>query len=135
MKWLKRSGLLLMVVLAGLFAVQWAASETTGEVISITTFDDAGKSHETRLWVVDSGGEAWIRAGSDTAGWYARVLSNPKVSMTRGGETNNYTAIAVPEATDTVNGLMRAKYNWGEKVISRLINRSASVAVRLEPAH
>lgn len=134
MNWFKGVALLVLVVLVGLFAVQWAASETTGEVIVLTSTDSSGEAHQTRLWVVDSGGEAWLRAGGDGAGWYQQIVANPAVSMTRNGETRSYVAIAVPAATDTVNGLMRAKYGWGEKVIGQMIDRSRSVAIRLEPA-
>ena len=134
MKLLKTLAICALLAVLGLLALQWAASETTGEVVVLQSTDAAGDTHETRLWIVDSGGEAWLRAGQERAGWYQQIKTNPAVSMTRAGETRNYTAIPTPAATDTVNGLMRAKYGWGETVISKLFDRANSVAVRLAPA-
>jgi len=134
MKLLKTIAILIFFALLGLLALQWAASETTGEVVVLQSTDSEGNTHKTRLWVVDSGGEAWLRAGQDSAGWYQQIKTNPAVSMTRAGETRNYTAVPSPAATDTVNGLMRAKYGWGESVISKIFARANSVAVRLAPA-
>ena len=134
MKWVKRIALLAVLAVAGLFGLQYAASETTGEVVVLTTTDEQGAAHETRLWVVDNGGEAWLRAGMDQAGWYGRILKNPSVTLMRNGHEANFTAVPVPAATDTISGLVRKKYGWGEKLISKTIDRKASVAIRLEPA-
>jgi hypothetical protein len=54
-------GVLAAVVLAlGLFYVVLAES---GEVVVLETRDAAGAVHETRLWVVDHEGFAWLRTG------------------------------------------------------------------------
>ena len=132
MKWVKRIALVLILVVLGLAALQYLASETTGEVIVLTTTDSNGESQETRLWIVDSGGEPWLRAGQDAAGWYGRILQNPTVQLTRDGTTATYTAVPNAAATDTINGLMREKYTWGETVISIFFDRSSSIAIRLD---
>ena len=134
MKWVKRVSLLVLVALVGLALLQYAASESTGEVVVLTTTDAAGETHETRLWIVDNGGQAWLRAGQDSAGWYARIQQNPRVELTRDGETNAFIAVPQPAATDSINALIREKYTWGAKVIARLIPSGGKVAIRLDPA-
>jgi len=133
MIWLKRIATLAILLMIGLFALQWAASETTGEVVVLTTTDAAGANHETRLWIVDYNSNAWLRAGSEGASWFQRLQVNSTVSLTRNGESKRYVAIPAPEASKTINDLLSAKYNWGDKVIGKLIDRSAAIAVKLEP--
>ena len=133
MKWVKRLAILAVLAILGLLGLQYAASETTGEVVVLTTTDADGNAHETRLWIVDTGGEAWLRAGMDQAGWYGRILQNPAVTLMRNGSSANFTAVPVPAATDTISSLVREKYGWGDKLISKTIDRKSSVAIRLEP--
>lgn len=134
MKWVKRLAILAALVIVGFLGLQYAASETTGEVVVLTTTDADGNSHETRLWIVDNGGEAWLRAGMNKSSWYGRILENPSVTLMRNGSAAQYTAVPVPAATDTISGLVRQKYGWGDKLISKMMDRKASVAIRLEPA-
>ena len=133
MIWLKRIATLVIILMIGLFALQWAASETTGEVVVLTTTDAAGANHETRLWVADHDGSVWLRAGSEGTSWFQRLQVNPTISLTRNGESKRYTAMPMRDASKTINELLSAKYSWGDKVISKLIDRSAAIAVKLEP--
>lgn len=134
MKWAKRGAILVILAIVGLVGLQYAASETTGEVVVLTTSDSDGNPHETRLWIVDNGGEAWLRAGGDTAGWYGQILENATVTLMRNGSSAVFTAVPVPAATDTISSLMRDKYTWGDKLVSKMIDRKASIAILLEPA-
>jgi len=134
MKWIKRIALTLLVVFAGLLAVQYAASETTGEVVVLTTTDRDGATHETRLWIVDHDNHAWLRSGQgDTAGWLARAKSHPQVTVMRNDTPREFIAVPTPDATKTVSELMRKKYTWGDQLIRTLMGGSTAVAVRLDP--
>ncbi len=134
MKWVERLALFAVLAIVTMIGLQYIASETTGEVVVLTTTDDAGTTHETRLWVVDNGAEVWLRAGIDQAGWYSRILENPAVSLRRNDRSANYTAVPIPAATAAIANLVREKYGWGDALISWALGRNASVAVRLDPS-
>ena len=72
---------------------QYLASES-GEVVVLRTLDAAGGVHETRLWVVDHDGSAWLRAGNPTGGWFPRLSARPEVEVVRGSETRKFLAAA-----------------------------------------
>jgi len=123
--------------LVGLFvavmALQMVASES-GEVVVLTTTDAAGAPQETRLWVVDYDGSAWLRAGSDQQGWYGRLQRQPQVKVERAGATSEYTAQPVPAETPQINRLMSEKYGWADRFIGMMFPRDNAVAIRLVPA-
>ena len=133
---------LLLVVLA--FGLQILASES-GEVVVLRTSVD-GETQETRLWIVDDRGVSWLRSGSPDAGWYQRVRANPVVSIQcqsnrrrcqieRGSELLEFHAFPIEGGppVDRVNRLMFEKYGWAEDYIGLFIDRSRSVAIRLDP--
>ena len=120
-------GLIVLVVI-----VQVVASET-GEVVVLTTTDAAGAPQETRLWIVDHEGSAWLRAGSNTAGWFGRLSAHPDIEVERGGHALRYRATAVPESTSEINRLMAEKYGWADAYIGLMFSREHSLAIRLDP--
>jgi hypothetical protein len=125
------AGVLLgLLVLLGI--AQQIAAES-GEVVVLTTTDAEGRSHETRLWVVDHEGSAWLRAGADVQAWYRRLLERPEVEVERGGSRRPFTAVPQPDQQGTVDRLMRAKYGWADRFISLLFGRDDSVPIRLDP--
>jgi hypothetical protein len=123
--------------LVGLFvavmALQMVASES-GEVVVLTTTDAAGAAQETRLWVVDYDGSAWLRAGSDQQGWYGRLVQQPQVKVERAGATSAYTAQPIAAETPEINRLMAEKYGWADRFIGMMFPRENAVAIRLAPA-
>jgi len=120
-------GLLVLLVVA-----QQIAAES-GEVVVLTTHDAEGRPHETRLWVVDHEGSAWLRAGADVQAWYGRLLERPEVEVERAGSRRPFTAVPRPDEHETMNRLMREKYGWADRFISLLFGRDASVPIRLDP--
>jgi F420H(2)-dependent quinone reductase len=125
------STIVLVVVI--LFGLEGYASER-GEVVVLHTHDASGAAHDTRLWVVDHDGSAWLRAGGPESGWYQRVAADPAISVTRGAIEMRYRATPVPEQRAVINQLMRAKYGWGDQFIGWMIGgRETAIPVRLEP--
>ena len=57
----------LALLLVAAIALQTIASES-GEVVVLSYTDAAGEVHETRLWVVDHQGFAWLRSGQAISG-------------------------------------------------------------------
>ena len=127
-------GLLAAAALAlGIFYVVLAES---GEVVVLETRDGAGAVHQTRLWVVDHGGFAWLRTGEARAPWLARLRANPEVVVTRQGERRAYRAVVVDDAEtrERINALELQKYGWREEVL-RIggMDPAAATPIRLEP--
>ncbi len=132
MKLIRRIGGAMVALIVILFALQIAASEA-GEVVEITTIDAAGAPHETRVWIVDSNGRAWIRSGSETSGWYTRLKQTPTLDVERDGRRTTFSAVADPAAIDSINALMREKYGWADAYIGAFFPRKHAIALRLEP--
>jgi len=124
-----------LLALAVLFVASiFAASEMGSEVVTVTTWEADGSPVETRLWVVDDDGHAWLRAGVPTSGWLQRIEGNPKIRVDRGGAALDLRAVPIrdPERRDRVHAQMREKYGWIDTWISLIRDGSQSVAVRLE---
>ncbi len=123
---------LVLLAVVAVFGLQLVASES-GEVVVVRTFVDGPK--DVRLWIVDEHGTSWLRAGSSDAGWYRRLLEEPDIVLERGGELYEYSAFPIEggETVSHINALMLQKYGWAEEVIGLMIDRSESVAIRLDP--
>ena len=128
-----------LAILLGLFAAvgiaQFVAAES-GEVVVLHT-QAAGESQETRLWIVDQEGSAWLR-GRREAGWFPALEAQPAVEVTRDDRRLPFTAVAVdaPEARDRINRAMRDKYGFADLFISWLVgdpDREGALAIRLDP--
>ena len=114
-------------------AVTWIASES-GEVVVLTTRDAEGTPHDTRLWVVEHGGHAWLRAGADAQGWYRRLVAVPDVVVERDGVATRHTAVPLPAERERINALMRATYGGADRTIALLFGRDDAVPIRLDAA-
>lgn len=124
---------IVMTLAVLVFGAQLIASET-GEVVVLHTSGTDGEAH-TRLWVVDHGGRTWLRSGGGPgASWYARLLEQPRVALTRDGERRAYLARTVPGMGDDINALMAEKYGWRDDFIGLLLGgRDQAVAIELVP--
>ncbi len=116
-------------------AAVFAASEAGGEIVTLRTTGADGAPAETRLWVVEDGGFAWLRAGVPTSGWLLRIDADPAVEVERGGRTLRMRAVPVrdPAVRDRIHALMRERYGWADVFVSLIRDGNASVPVRLEP--
>jgi len=105
----------------------------SGEVVVLQTADAAGELHDTRLWVVDYDGSAWLRSGSPGSGWYQRLLDDAEVAVRRGDQ--RIMAVAEPDVArrDAINELMAEKYGWADALIALQFGREDAIPVRLRP--
>lgn len=125
---------LVVVALAALVALSAGtivASES-GEVVVLRTTDVAGEPHETRLWVVEDGGHAWLRSGNDSAGWFVQLQERPDVTVVRDGKSLDVRAAPDVPARERINGLMNEKYGWADSYIGFFFGRDDAVPIRLE---
>ena len=122
--------IILGLVLA-LGVIQTVASERI-EVIQLHTTDEQGKTHTTRLWIVDDDGRQYLR-GDVGGGWVTRLLAYPSFELTRGEQTKTYAYKLRPDKIERINTLMREKYTWGDAFIALLGAREESQAIELHP--
>ncbi len=133
MTWLVRMLVALALLGAAFGALNYLASERV-EVVTLHTADANGQLKDTRIWVVDHQGAAFIRARSGS-GWHARLTAARHIEVTRGGRRARYTAASHPELLDEINATFRDKYGWGDAFISfTLGGRDDAVALALIPA-
>jgi hypothetical protein len=111
----------------------WALIEMGREVIVLRTQQDDGAWLESRLWIVDDGGVAWLHGDGDSR-WMRNLKARPVVEIERGGKTNRFRALAVPGPHPGVHELLRAKYGVADRWV-RFIgpDGESTTPVRLEP--
>jgi hypothetical protein len=132
-----RRGILALLVLAGLaigyVLAHWAMIETAGEVIVLRTQEDDGGWLESRLWIVDDAGVAWLHGNPDS-GWMRNLAARPAVEVVRGGATRQLRATPVPGPHPRIHELLRAKYGLADRWV-RLVgaDTASTTPVRLDP--
>ncbi len=134
---MKKVGIAAGALVGALFlflAVTLIGSELR-EVVVLTSVDDAGQEHETRLWVVDYGDKAWLRAGDADREWYLRVRQNREIRVRRNGEDRAYRVFIVDYGAtrEVIDKAMREKYGWTDAVIQSLEGNPLTVPIRLDP--
>ena len=137
-KWHNRhtmKGLLRIVVFAALAVAAFGAlpfaSTRMGEVVVLTSFDEAGQARETRLWIVDHDGTAYLRADGQDAGWLARIRARPAVSIDRGGRRFAARLEVDPGKTAEINAAMELKYGLADALAGVMAPRRDAIAVRV----
>ncbi len=134
MRFVRRLLVALVVAAAAFGLLNRLASERV-EVVTLHTLDAAGEAKDTRIWVLDHEGRAYIRSGPDS-GWYARLAARPTFELTRGGVRRTYRAVERPELRDTLNARFREKYGWGDAFITAVVGgRQRSILLELVPAN
>jgi hypothetical protein len=123
----------LVILAAAVVLGHLALIEVGREVVTLRTQRTDGSWHETRLWVVDDDGAAWLHsAGAD---WAKRFEGDPIVELERAGETRRYRAHAVPGRHPRIDELLREKYGVADRWVRFLAPDNDQVlAVRLDPA-
>jgi hypothetical protein len=120
---------------AVLFAgVTWLALEGN-EVAVLRTRTPEGGFEETRVWVADANGDAFIEAATPERAWYQSLRMHPDVELLRDGEPFRYRASPEPgpEGRERIRALLREKYGWADWWVTLLQDTSDSVLIRLEP--
>ena len=112
----------------------FGASES-GEVVQLATQDAQGEAVTTRLWVADTDGAMWLRAGEGTSGWYQRLMAHgvdSPATLIRGDQTYAITASAEPQRIAEINQLMADKYGLGDTLVGILAGSpEAGIAARV----
>lgn len=125
-----------MIAAGSLLALGTLLALEGREVVVLRTRDPLGIWHESRTWVADYGGYAWIEAASEERNFYRHIVENPQVELVRHGQTGAYRAVAIetPEGHELIRRLLARKYGLADWWIGLLTDTSRSVAIRLEAA-
>jgi len=109
-----------------------ALIEIGREVVTLRTPLPSGGWQETRLWVVDDGGSAWLHSAGDA--WAKRFAGDPVVELVRGGSTRRYRAHAVPGPQPRIDALLREKYGVADRWVRFIApDGEKTLVVRLDP--
>jgi len=125
-----------LIALSALFLLvlgTWIAGEQT-EVARLRTFNAAGASHETKLWVVDLDGRPYVRIGRAGRGWGEQLKAHPEVDLIRASGAIPCTASIVTDDSlhDAVDEAFAVKYGWVDWWYGVVLRRDP-VTVRLDP--
>ena len=131
--WLYK-GLGAVIGVAVLYLVLVFGASESGEVVQLVTQDAQGDAVTTRLWVVDTDGDMWLRAGDGTSGWYQRLTAHgmdSPATLIRGDQTYAIIALPEPQRIADINQLMADKYGMGDTLVGILAGSPESgIAVR-----
>jgi len=124
-------GLLIGSVIAGVVLID------EGEVVTLQTRGSDGDRYETQLWVIEVGGELYLRAHYAGAKWLARIRRQPEVELRRGDASDSFLAEPVddPELLRAVNRAMAVKYGLADCLASSLWDPKKSIPVHLHRNH
>jgi hypothetical protein len=113
---------------------QLSNAELGGEVVVLHTTGPDGSVQQTRLWIVDDGEVAWLRARGPDASWLKNLVADPGVEVERSGTRQRFTAAPQPAAQEHVDRLMAQAYGINEYLrLSVLLRSAPGIPVRLEP--
>ncbi len=104
------------------------------EVVVLRTFDAQGHPRETRTWIADEDGSAWIEAANPERPFLLQLQAKPDAELRRAGTLHHCTAQSTrnPEGHQRIRRLLAAKYGWADRWVGLLTDTSGSLAVRLE---
>ena len=124
------AGILCLTAAYGL--AHWTLIEVGREVITLRTWDEDGGRYESRLWIVDDGGVAWLHGGESRC--MRKLEARPDVEVERGGQTHRYRARAVSGPHPRIDALLREKYGVADRWVRFVApDGAATRAVRLDP--
>lgn len=105
------------------------------EVVVLSTRASDGSERQTRVWVADHDGAAWIEVANPERDFYFDLQRHPKVQLQRHGQTRPYVATSYPDAEGNrrIRSLLREKYGWANWWLQQLVDTSHSIAMRLDP--
>jgi hypothetical protein len=124
-----------LAAIASLAAATYVAGEQT-EVVVLRSVDETGAVRETKLWVVDLDGTAWVRVARPERSWFERVRGRPEVELVRNGVALPYRAIEItdPAMRSRVDAAFREKYGLVDWWYGLLLRRDPR-PIRLDPAN
>lgn len=109
--------------------------------MDLRTTDASGATFETRLWVVDDSGSAWLWAAAPGRSWLQRLRTHPEVEIVRGGEVARFRAVPVEtdETRQRIGLRIVERYGAAARALALIHHAllrhapTAALPIRLEP--
>ncbi len=114
-----------LVILVTAVVAHFAVIELGREVVALRTRASDGSWQQTRLWVVDYNGDAWLHSAGKA--WERRFEGNPVVELVRHGETRRYRAEPDRTAHPAIDAALRKKYGLADRWVRFLAPCDESV--------
>ncbi len=107
------------------------------EVVVVRTHAEDGGWRETRTWVAEDDGAAYIEIANPQRPFYLDIQRNPEIELKRGGRIESHRVVVLkqPDGHLLIRRLLRQRYGWADVWIGMIADTSESLALRLEPAH
>ena len=131
---MRRLALVAVGVIIAFAVITFAALEG-GEVVVVRTHDDQGAVRETRAWIAEHDGHAWIETANLERPFYLHLLADRDIEIVRGGAVIPVRAVPLPQAEGhpLIRRLLAEKYGWKDVWIGWIADTSQSTAIRLDP--
>src|SRR5215470_7885552 len=129
----RRIALAASIGVVAVFAAVTLVALEGSEVVVLRTFGDAGAVRETRTWVADDDGYAWIEAANADRPFLRDITGNPDIEMRRGGVIRHCHAMPLPnpDGHAHIRRLLARRYGWADRWIGWLTDTSHSIGVRI----
>ena len=120
-------------VVAAVFLLGTLLALEGHEVVILRTFAPNGTPRETRVWIADADGVAWIESANEDRPFFRDILQNPDVEVVRNAEVERLHAepILSADGHPKIRRLLSEKYGWADCWIGLLADTSNSIAIRL----
>jgi len=124
---------LFFLLLAGAIAAVMMV-ESTGERVTIRTWDAKGVGYEARVWICDSEHRSYLRADNPELDWFENIRANSELVVVRDGKGAKYKAriLKGPRDNEMVDRLMAEKYELADLISAYIYPRSNSTAIELQ---
>lgn len=135
MRLLRIAGAILALLVLVAAAGTYVAGEQN-EVAVLRTRDATGVPYDTKLWIVDVDGAAWVRVARPERQWFQRLRAEPEIELVRGGaEPRRMRATPDPtlETKARLDRAFRDKYGLVDWWYGVVLRRNP-MPVKLEPA-
>jgi hypothetical protein len=130
----KRLILSLLGLVLGFAATTLVALEGK-DVVVVRTRDENGAWRETRTWIAEEDGVAYIEIANPERAFYKDIQRNAEVEVKRGDRTETHRAVVMkqPDGHQLIRRLLRQRYGWADIWIGLIADTSESLGLRLEP--
>lgn len=129
LKWLLGIPLLALITFG---VVTWVALEAN-EVVIVRSVDENGGWRETRTWIAEHDGHAYIEVANPQRPLYLDIQRNPEIELRRGGRIEKHRVLVLkqPEGHELIRRLLRQRYGWADVWIGFIADTSESLALQL----
>ena len=105
-----------------------------GEVVTVRTHDAGGRTRDTRTWIADEAGGAWVEAATPERPFLRDVMADPSLDVWRRGRWHHCRAAVAenPDGHERIRRLLADKYGWRDCWIGMLADTDRSLGLRID---